>query len=182
MKISKKSRSIISVLLAIILCFSSSTVAFAAVETTGSVSVTLNSDKTEYSCGEEIKISTKIANNTDETQEVSVKYLSTGFIRLNKYTATASVEAGETKELTQTAKAWRLITPKEKHQSIVDGLMGYLWSLLYKVLAFFSDNHEVLEVTVDDCPAVVLAKVSVSMENDDSNDTTPVLSIDKSKF
>lgn len=156
----KKAKSIISVLLAIVLCFSSSTIAFASVENGGSVTIELSSDKKDYARDETITITTNIKNSTQENQNVSISYLSTGFVQLEQSKSTASVAAGTEKDIQQKAKAWRLITPKAKHQNLVDGLMGHLWSFLYEIFAMLSNNYKILKVTVDDCPAVVLGKIT----------------------
>lgn len=169
----KKAKSIISVLLAIVLCFSSSTVAFASVDDGGSVTFELSSDKKDYARDETITITTNIKNSTQENQNVSISYLSTGFIQLEQSNSTASVSIGAEKDIQQKAKAWRLITPKAKHQDLVDGLMGHLWSFLYEILAMLSNNYKMLQVTVDDCPAVVLAKISGTSVDKPSDPTEP---------
>lgn len=170
---SKKRKRIISVFLAIVLCFSTSSVAFAAVEPTGNVTVTLSSDKKDYARGEKVTISTNITNGTESEQDVSITYLASGFVRLDKNKDSVSIPAGSTKELKQDAKAWRLIVAQQKHQNIVDGLMGYLWSALYTIFAIFSNNYEILKITVDDCPAVVLAKIDLTEKNESEKPTEP---------
>lgn len=163
----RNSKKIISLFLVVVLLFSMSYSAFAAAaETISSVSVTLSSDKKQYKSGEEIKIKTKIKNETDKKQYVSVVYSATPLIKstgMEKNSIKqAEVAAGESAEYDFSATAKRHVFSSEHLQSLYDAVCGSFWSVIYVIRAMFSKNYEIVSVKVDGVSAVVSAKLTAS--------------------
>lgn len=163
----RTSKKIISLFLVVVLLFSMSYSAFAAAaETISSVSVTLSSDKKQYKSGEEIKIKTKIKNETESKQYVSVVYSTTPLIKstgMEKNSIKqAEVATGESAEYEFSATAKRLVFSSEHLQALYDAVCGSFWSVIYVIRAMFSKNYEIVSVKVDGVSAVVSAKVTAS--------------------
>ena len=163
----RNSKKIISLFLVFVLLFSMSYSAFAAAaETVSGVSVTLSSNKKQYKSGEEIKIKTKVQNDTEDKQYVSIVYSATPLIKsteMGKYSIKyAEVSGGETAEYEAMGTARRSVFSVEWIQSIYDAVFGSLWSAIYMIKAMFSSSYEAVSVKVDGVSAVVLAQVTSS--------------------
>lgn len=161
------SKKIISLFLVLVLLFSMSYSAFAAAaETVSNVSVTLLSNKKQYKNGEEIKIKTKVKNETEDKQYVSIVYSATPLIKsssMGKYSVKqAEVAAGESSEYEASATAKRAVFSVEWIQSLYDAVFGSLWSAFYMIRAMFSDRYEAISVKVDGVSAVIAAEVTSS--------------------
>ncbi|MGN0468117.1 MAG: VWA domain-containing protein [Acutalibacteraceae bacterium] len=160
----KKTKKIISLFLVFVLMFSTASVSFAAYNADGSVSVNLLCDKKEYKRGEKITVTVKTKNSSEKEKELSLSYLSTPFFQLSKHSDSLTLNAKEEKDLTVNATARHMVLASSKYQNLVDGLMGYLWSALYMIMAIFKSDYEALSVTVDGLPAVMLAHIETQGE------------------
>lgn len=180
---STKLKKFISILLVVLICFSTSSVAFAADNPSGKISVDLSSDKKEYINGESISIDTVVSNTFDSKQEVELTYKATPYVKLGVTSEKISLSENESKELNQTATARRIIMSRYKLQQMADGFMSHLCSTVYVLVSLCSNSYERLWVTVDGKPAVVLAKVSVNNDSSEvPNDDKSNVSIDKNLF
>lgn len=179
----RKAKKLLSLLLVCVLLFTMSYTAFAAAaEAVTDVSVSLCADKKNYTSGDEIKLTTKIKNNTGFKQYVSVVYMTTPFVKMSSADRHminyAELEDGAAKEFNLTATAKRNVFESAKVQKVYDAVCGSFWSAIYMVAYLFSNNLEAVRVNVDGVPSVVLAEFSSSLTAEGETPVEPVDPVD----
>lgn len=119
-------------------------------------SVTLKADKENYTDGEEIFISAKVKNTADKAQDVKLNFNSTYFVSMEKKTEKVSLDANGKTDVSFTATASHRIFENTKVQRVYDIILGFVFTLIYRITCMFRSDTEFCGFSVDGVPSGVM--------------------------